>query len=144
MRIRTTRRRRMKQKNSFEHLCDRALTASMPPPSCIHKRHGKTDDASAEHLDCCLHTAVASVPVIVMWLCTASILAPLGIEASLAHDVGVFMRIIIFGLLPAFTFECLRKYLQVCVPFRLMCASCVLNLCADDALPHCQVRAEQL
>lgn len=65
------------------------------------------------------------MPVIVMWFCTESILALLGIEVGLAHDVGVFMRTMIFGLFPAFTFECLRKYLQVRTPSYAHARTCL-------------------
>ncbi len=62
-----------------------------------------------------MHVTVAGVPVVIVWCSTASILQLFGIDASLAQDVGVFTRIMIFGLVPAYTFECLRKYLQVCM-----------------------------
>jgi hypothetical protein len=60
-----------------------------------------------------MRVAVASIPVAVAWCVTGTILNVLGIEASLAHDVGIFMRYMIAGLVPAYAFECLRKYLQV-------------------------------
>lgn len=55
--------------------------------------------------------AVACIPIYMLWFFTADLLEMFGIEHSLALEVSGFVRILSVGLIPAFVFDCLRKYL---------------------------------
>lgn len=55
--------------------------------------------------------AVACMPIYMLWFFTSELLEMFGIEHSLALEVSSFVRVLSFGLIPAFVFDCLRKYL---------------------------------
>ncbi len=62
----------------------------------------------------------ASIPVYLLWAFTAPLLRLMDIEPELCDEVAIFVQVMAAGLLPAYVFDCLRKYLQVCAPVKFL------------------------
>ena len=56
-----------------------------------------------------------TIPVAYIWLQTPFFLSYLGIDEETADLSGVYVRILILGMWPAFMAEVSRRYLQVCI-----------------------------
>lgn len=62
---------------------------------------------------CLVVCTAASFPIYGLWMFTAPFLTAFGIEAELSREVAIFVWLLGFGLVPAYVFDCTRKYLQV-------------------------------